>query len=458
MRSTARLYANRELFRAMVADTTLEQLANVATLPGIVGPALAMPDAHQGYGFPIGGVAATDAREGGDGVISPGGVGFDINCGVRLLATNLDATPDQDFSELCDAIFARVPVGFDRTEVVRAKGKDFDRVLVEGAQWAVERGLGEPDDLEVCEERGAHPAADPDAVSDEARRRGGGQIGTLGSGNHFVEVQRVDEVLEPVAAERFGLRAGQVVVLIHTGSRGLGHQVCTDAVHVFQKATKSFGYELPDRQLAYAPVHSPEGRQYFGAMAAAANFAWANRQVVTHRVRDALRHVFGEDARANVVYDVAHNLAKIEDHEVDGATCPLCVHRKGATRAFGPGRPEVPERYRDVGQPVFIPGSMGTASYVMVGTERAMAETWGSACHGAGRQLSRTAAKKAVTAAEVKASLKERNIAIRAGSVAGIVEEFPGAYKDVHSVIQVVADAGLAVPVARLAPRAVVKG
>lgn len=458
MRTEGRVYADRALFDAMVADETLVQLANVATLPGLVGPVLAMPDAHQGYGFPIGGVAATDAEPGGEGVVSPGGVGFDINCGVRLLRTDLEGPSDRELDALCTAIFARVPVGFDKSGELRVSGADLDPLLEGGARWAVERGYGDEDDLAVCEEEGAHPGADAEAVSSDARKRGAGQVGTLGSGNHFVEVQIVDEILHAAAAEAFGLRVGQVVVLIHTGSRGLGHQVCTETVQAFQKVMKRYDIELPDRQLACAPVHSPEGQRYLAAMAGAANFAWANRQVITHRVRQALGYVFGEGTGAQVVYDVAHNMAKIEQHPVDGQLRALCVHRKGATRAFGPGRPEIPERYRAIGQPAFIPGSMGTASYVIAGTERAMTETWGSVCHGAGRALSRTAAKKRVTADEVIRDLKARGITIRAGSKAGIVEEFPGAYKDVHSVIDVVANAGLADPVARLVPRAVIKG
>lgn len=458
MRTTGVVYADRALFRAIQADQTLDQLVNVAALPGIVGPSLAMPDAHQGYGFPIGGVAATDASPGGDGVVSPGGVGYDINCGVRLLATSLEARDVRSrIDALCDALYVRVPAGFEKSGKLRVRGTDIESVLVEGAQWAVAQGFGEEGDLEHCEERGAHPDADPDSVSEQAKSRGAGQVGTLGSGNHFVEVQRVEEVLDPETAKVFGLHSGQLVVLIHTGSRGLGHQVCTDAVHRFQPAMKRYGIEVPDRQLACAPIHSPEGRAYLGAMAAAANFAWANRQVITARVREALRTV-SADVRADVVYDVAHNMAKLEDHRVDGVMRPLCVHRKGATRAFGPGRAELPARYRATGQPAFIPGSMGTASYVIAGTERAMTDTFGSVCHGAGRLLSRTAAKKAVTADQVIASLKAQGIAIRSGSKAGIVEEFPGAYKDVHSVIDVVTGAGLARSVARLLPMAVVKG
>lgn len=456
MRAPGRVFADRDLFRAMVADQTLEQVANVASLPGIVGASLAMPDAHQGYGFPIGGVAATDIDAGG--VVSPGGVGFDINCGVRLLATDVAAADARARrEELVDAIYARVPVGLAKHDALKVKGEELDRVLRHGARRVVEIGLGTDDDLERAEESGCHPAADPDAVSDRARDRGRGQLGTLGSGNHFVEAQAVDEVLDGDAARAFGLSEGQLVLLVHTGSRGLGHQVCTDAVHVFQKAMKRYGIEVPDRQLACAPAASPEGTAYLAAMAAAANFAWANRQAITQRLRDALAAVF-PGVNARVVYDVAHNMAKIEEHDVDGVRRRLCVHRKGATRAFAAGRSELPEVYRAVGQPVFIPGSMGTASYVLVGEPRAMAETFGSVCHGAGRRLSRTAAKRAVTADRVVRELRERGIAIRAGSKAGLVEEFPGAYKDVHDVIHVVEGAGLARSVARLVPVGVVKG
>jgi tRNA-splicing ligase RtcB len=350
-----------------------------------------------------------------------------------------------------------VPVGLAKHPDLKVEGPDLEAVLERGAERLVELGWGTAEDLDHIEERGCYALADARAVSDRARERGKGQLGTLGSGNHFVEVQRVDAILEPAAAEVFGLREGQLVVLVHTGSRGLGHQVCTDAVHVFQKAMKTYGLEVPDRQLACAPVRSPEGKRYLGAMAAAANFAWANRQAITQRVRESLRAVFGE-ATAKVVYDVAHNIAKLEEHTVDGRRRNVCVHRKGATRAFAAGRPELPEDYRATGQPVFIPGSMGTASYVLVGTERAMTETFGSVCHGAGRALSRSAAKRAVNADEVLKALKERGISIRAGSKAGIVEEFPGAYKDVHDVIHVVEGAGLARAVARLVPLGVVKG
>lgn len=455
MRVEARVYADKALWKAIRKDATVEQIANVTSLPGVVEPALCMPDAHQGYGFPIGGVAATDVAAGG--VISPGGVGFDINCGVRLLATDLSAKrARKKVPKLIKAIFQRVPVGFGRNKRALAPG-DMDRLLVEGAGWAVERGWGTEHDLTHTEERGAHPLADPDEVGSRARQRGASQVGTLGSGNHFVEVQLVDAILEPDAARACGLHEGQLVVLIHTGSRGFGHQICSDHVAAFKDVMKRHDIRVADRQLACAPVSSDAGRRYLGAMAAAANYAWANRQVITHRVRESLDAVYG-DVSARVVYDVAHNLAKLEEHVVDGQARTLCVHRKGATRAFPPGHPDLPATYQGIGQPVFIPGSMGTASYVLVGTQRAMDETFGSVCHGAGRVMSRTKARKTVRADDVRRDLDKLGITIMAGSKAGIVEEFPGAYKDVHNVIDVVAGAGLARPVARLKPLGVVKG
>lgn len=456
MRVPGRVFADPALFGAIQRDGTLEQVANVATLPGIVRASLAMPDAHQGYGFPIGGVAATDVQRGG--VVSPGGVGFDINCGVRLLATDLEAGDLHGRAgELADALFHRIPSGFRHAG--RALGtRDIDRVLRRGAAWVVEQGFGEPDDLERAEERGGSERADPGQVGTRARERGAGQLGTLGSGNHFVEVQRVDEVYDEEVARAFGLRRDQVVVLVHTGSRGLGHQVASDFIKVFRPAMKRHGLEVPDGQLACAPVASPEGRDYLGAMFAAANFAWANRQMITHRVREAIGAVFGEAVTVRVVYDVAHNMAKLEEHEVDGALRCLCVHRKGATRAFPAGHPDLPPAYRTVGQPVFVPGSMGTASYCLVGTPQAMAESFGSVCHGAGRVMSRKAATRSITAADVARELARQGIEIRAGSKAGMVEEFPGAYKDVHDVVGVVEGAGLARRVARMRPVAVVKG
>lgn len=456
MRVVGRVFADPTLFAAIQQDATLEQVANVATLPGIVRASLAMPDAHQGYGFPIGGVAATDVAEGG--VVSPGGVGFDINCGVRLLASDLQLSEVRPrLAELADALYQRVPVGFRHAR--RELGsRELDQVLQRGAAWVVEQGFGTPEDLERAEERGGTNRAVPRLVSARARERGAGQLGTLGSGNHFVEVQHVDAVYDPEVARVLGLSEGQVVVLVHTGSRGLGHQVASDYIKVFRSAMRKMGLHVPDAQLACAPVDSPEGRDYLGAMFSAANFAWANRQMITHRVREAFGAVFGKPVPLRLVYDVAHNMAKLEEHEVDGRTRQLCVHRKGATRAFPPGHPDVPRAYRGVGQPVFVPGSMGTASYCLVGTEQAMTESFGSVCHGAGRVMSRKAATRTISAAEVAGQLARQGIEIRAGSKAGIVEEFPGAYKDVHEVVGVVEGAGLARRVARMRPLGVVKG
>jgi tRNA-splicing ligase RtcB len=448
------VFCTGTLFKQIAEDETLQQVANVAMLPGLIGPSLAMPDAHQGYGFPIGGVCATDPEHGG--VVSPGGVGFDINCGVRLLATDLSAKEaGPHVKDLLDDLFQRVPVGFAKATGRAVKGKEMDRVLAEGAQWAVGHGFGVEDDVEKCEENGRLGMADPSRVSERAKERGEDQIGTLGSGNHFLEIQRVDQVLIPELAEAFGLAAEQIVVLVHTGSRGLGHQVCTDYVAKFQHLGR--GKEL-DRQLAAAPVDSDEGRAYLGAMASAANYAWANRQVVTWHVRQALAETFGHEVPCRVVYDVSHNMAKLEQHTVEGHEKRVCVHRKGAIRAFPAGHPDIPEAYRAVGQPVFIPGSMGTSSWVLVGTDRALRETWGSVCHGAGRSMSRTAAKKHVRADQVVKDLKERGIEIRSGSKAGIVEEFPGAYKDVSEVVRCVEGAGLARAVAKLVPMGVLKG
>lgn len=456
MRVPGRVYADERLFGAIRKDLTLAQVANVTALPGIVGASLAMPDAHQGYGFPIGGVAATDVADGG--VVSPGGVGFDINCGVRLLSTELQASDlNGGIRDLVDGLFERVPVGFSKSKRTLL-ARDIDGILRDGARWAVGQGLGTDEDLAHLEEGGAAVRADPHKVSDRAKERGLGQLGTLGSGNHFVEVQVVDEVFDADTANVFGLREGQLVILVHTGSRGLGHQVCSDAVKVFRKGMREHGITVPDGQLACAPVSSKYGQDYLAAMFAAANYAWANRQVITHRVRETLDHLVGRGVKVRVVYDVAHNMAKLEEHEVDGRKRLLCVHRKGATRAFAAGHPELPDDYRAVGQPVFIPGSMGTASYTMVGTERAMDETFGSVCHGAGRAMSRKAAQKATSAADVTRQLEAQGIHLRSGSKAGIVEEFPGAYKDVHNVIDVVQGAGLARAVARMRPLGVVKG
>jgi tRNA-splicing ligase RtcB len=457
MLTDALIYTNERLLRDVLRDQCLEQAANVAMLPGIVGRSLAMPDIHQGYGFPIGGVAATLPEEGG--VVSPGGVGFDINCGVRLLASTLaieDVAPK--IRNLVDQLFRDVPSGAGRGGDVRVSHQDLDLILKEGAAWMVAHDYGLPEDLETCEESGTIDGADPSAVSDRAKKRGLPQIGTLGSGNHFLEVQYVERIFEAAAAEALGLAEGQIVVLIHSGSRGLGHQVCTDYLRDLDESMHRYGISLPDRQLACVPVDSKEGQEYLAAMRASANYAWANRQGITHFVRGAFRRIFGDDAGLRVVYDVCHNIAKLERHRIDGRERAVMVHRKGATRAFAAGRPDLPEVYRAVGQPVLIPGSMGTSSYVLVGAEGAMLETFGTTCHGAGRVMSRTAAKKSEWAASARARLEEQGILVRAETKNGITEEIPEAYKDVDEVVNVVHEAGLSTKVARLKPKGVIKG
>lgn len=454
MRVPARVFADEALIEQMRRDRSLAQLANVATLPGIVGAALGMPDMHEGYGFPVGGVAATVAP---DGVISPGGIGFDINCGVRLLASTL--TRDElapALGPIVHEISRSVPAGYGReSRAMQMNAPDLDRVLEDGVPWLVrEHGLGTEEDLERIESGGCLPGARADAVSARAKDRGRGQLGTLGSGNHFIEVQVVDEIHDAEAARRFGLTEGCVTVLIHTGSRGLGHQVCTDYVREMNAAMARYGIEVPDRQLACAPLSSPEGQRYFGAMAAAANFGWCNRQVIASRVRHVFERILGSRGELRLVYDVAHNTAKLERH--DGRI--LCVHRKGATRAFGPSSDEIPAAYRGIGQPVFISGSMGTASYVLAGTDRAMEVSFGSACHGAGRALSRGAAKRIITGAEVRRQLEAQGIVVRCPSNSELAEEAPASYKDVERVVDVVHRAGIARRIARLRPIGVVKG
>jgi tRNA-splicing ligase RtcB len=457
MRTDALIYASENLLKQILTDLSLEQAINVAFLPGIVGRSLAMPDIHQGYGFPIGGVAATDART---GVVSPGGVGFDINCGVRLLATSLtrdDVAPQ--IKPLVNQLFRDVPCGAGADGPVPLTPAETEKVLERGARWVVEeRGLGEPDDLVFSEEGGAMEGADPDEVSKHAKQRGAPQLGTLGSGNHFLEVQYVQKIFDEDAARALGLEKDQVVVLIHCGSRGLGHQVCTDFLKQMGAAMQKYSIELPDRQLACVPMHSPEGRSYLAAMGAAANFAWANRQAISHFGRQAIQRVCGQETTIRVVYDVAHNIAKRERHKVNGEERDVLVHRKGATRAYPPGRPEIPPAYRSIGQPVLIPGSMGTASWVLVGTEKSMEETFGTVCHGAGRRMSRTAAKKSDAARNARERLAEQGIYVKAESREGISEEIPEAYKDVDEVIEVVHQAGISKKVARLKPMGVIKG
>jgi tRNA-splicing ligase RtcB len=457
MLTDALIYTDESLLQDFLKDLSLEQAINVAMLPGIVGRSLAMPDIHQGYGFPIGGVAATDPHEGG--VISPGGVGFDINCGVRLLSSMLSADEVRPkIRELVNQLFRDIPSGAGQSGFIRVSHKDLDRVLVNGAAWLVEQGYGRSEDLTHCEESGTIDGADPAAASDRAKKRGLPQLATLGSGNHFLEVQYVQKIFEPEIAQQLGLFENEVVVLIHSGSRGFGHQVCTDYLRDMGPAMHRYGIEVPDRQLACVPVNSTEGLAYLAGMRAAANFAWANRQGITHFTRQAFKRIFGEREELKVIYDVCHNIAKLERHRVGNREQEVMVHRKGATRAFPPGRREVPQVYQSCGQPVLIPGSMGTASYVLVGTNVAMRETFGTTCHGAGRVMSRTAAKKSAFAQNARQRLEEMGILVRAESRDGISEEIPEAYKDVDAVINVVHNAGLSKRVARLKPIGVIKG
>jgi len=455
MRVPARVFADRELIGQIATDRSLEQLQNVATLPGIVGAALAMPDIHQGYGFPVGGVAATEPP---DGIVSPGGVGYDINCGVRLLALPVSVGELGRRTEaLVHEISRRVPVGAGHGGALNLTGSALDRVLVQGPTALVaEHGIGNRDDIEQTESRGCLAGADPQTVSERARSRGADQLGTLGSGNHFLEVQRVAKIIDPEAAEAFGLRQDQVTVLIHSGSRGFGHQVCSDNVRAMDAVQVRYRITLPDRELACAPLSSPEGRRYMAAMACAANFAWANRAVLAHRVRESVARILGPAVADGTrqVYDVAHNVAKLETHHGR----ELCVHRKGATRAFPAGSAEIPRSYRSVGQPVFIPGSMGTSSFVLVGRQGAMERSFGTTCHGAGRRMSRTGARRQINGAQLRHRLEAEGIVVRCPSNRGLAEEAPFAYKDVERVVAVVEQAGLAGRVAQLVPLGVVKG
>jgi tRNA-splicing ligase RtcB len=460
MRVPGIVFASEAMMADLRHDKSLEQVANVAHLPGILEASIAMPDIHWGYGFPIGGVAAMDAEE---GVVSPGGVGYDINCGVRLLTSRLAAADlAPRLPAVVDRLFARIPtgVGAGRRDLSLGR-RQLDGVLARGAAWAVEHGLGERRDLEALEEGGALPGADPAAVSERAAERGRDQLGTLGSGNHFAEIQVVSEIYDAKAASAFGLAAGRVTVMIHSGSRGLGHQVCTEHLKVMVAAAQHYGIRLPDRQLCCAPLGSPEGRRYLGAMAAAANFAFANRQVMTHWARESFAEALGlavAELGMEVVYDVCHNIAKFETFATAAGRVRACVHRKGATRAYPAGHPQVPARYRAVGQPVLVPGDMGRYSYVLVGGDRALGESFGSACHGAGRRLSRKAAKQAARGRSLLAEMEERGVVVRAAGMATVAEEMPEAYKDVADVVEVVHRAGLARKVARLRPLGVVKG
>ncbi len=460
MRTRGLIFASKEMLPKIHEDRSLEQVANVATLPGIEGPSMAMPDIHWGYGFPIGGVAAFNLEE---GVVSPGGVGYDINCGVRLLRTNLEREAiAHRVEELVNALFDNIPTGVgSRRKDLKLTVPTLKEVMRYGAAWAVKQGFGNAEDLAHIEAGGQIPGADPEVVSQFAMDRGKDQLGTLGSGNHFVEVGYVAEIYDEPLARALGLFPGQVTVIIHTGSRGLGHQVCDDFIKVMLKASAKYGIELPDRQLCSAPIRSPEGQQYLAAMAAAANFAFANRQIITHWVRESLEQVLKmgpRDLGLELVYDVAHNIAKIEKHVIDGQEKTVCVHRKGATRAFPPGHPEVPPAYRETGQPVLIPGDMGRYSFVLVGTRRALEETFGSTCHGAGRELSRAAAIKAAKGRRVVQEMAARGIIVRGAGRDTIDEEISEAYKDVENVVNVTHGAGISRKVAKLKPMGVIKG
>ncbi|HVN66519.1 MAG TPA: RtcB family protein [Methanomicrobiales archaeon] len=455
MRVPGRFFLSEGLKKSLEPGA-IQQLANVATMPGIVKYSLAMPDIHWGYGFPIGGVAAFDIST---GVISPGGVGFDINCGVRLLSTPLRVEDLRNRRELVERLYEAVPTGVGSKAALRLSNRELEEMMVAGSRWAVEHGYGLPGDIARCEEQGAMRGADPASVSQKARQRGLPQSGTLGSGNHFLEVQEVKEVYDARTASLFGVTKGQVTVMIHCGSRGLGHQVCTDHLRTLEAATKKYGIVLPDRQLACAPIVSPEGKAYYGAMAAAANYAWANRQVITDLTRKVLAKLYGIGyEQMPLVYDVCHNVAKMEVHRVDGKEMQVCVHRKGATRAFGPGSPDLPTGLEGTGQPVIIPGSMGTPSFLLCGTVAAMEKTFGSTCHGAGRVASRTQAKKSVRGKDIRDQLAKEGIIVKAPSEASIAEEAPQVYKPSEEVVRVVDAVGISRLVAKLVPLGVIKG
>ena len=462
MRVPGIIYADDRLMKDIAKDRSARQVANGATLPGIVGASMAMPDMHFGYGLPIGGVVATDIDQ--DGIISPGGTGYDINCGVRMAVTRLtrkDLDQRDRLQKLVDTLFTRIPTGVGSKGPIKLTRKEQEKVLTRGARWAVEKGLGTPEDLVYTESEGCMEGADPSAVTDRALTRGTPQQGTLGSGNHFIEVQYVDEIFDPAAADAFGISKGQIAVMVHSGSRGFGHQVCTDSLEVMTRAVRKYGIDLPDQQLACAPFNSPEGLDYWKAMKCAANYAWANRQCLMHWVREALEdflQIGPSDLGFSLVYDIAHNIVKLEKHEVEGKTRTLAVHRKGATRAFPPGHREIPERYRPFGQPVIIPGDMGTSSYLLRGTEEGMKETFGSSCHGAGRVLSRSAAIKKAKGRAIRRELEDQGIFARSAGRTSLMEEMPEAYKDVSAVVEVVHQAGIARKVARMRPLCVIKG
>ena len=459
MKVPIRIFANESLLTKMTADRTIWQATNVASMPGIVGHTVVLPDGHEGYGFPVGCVAAMDAKE---GMISPGGVGYDINCGVRLVRTNLmesDVRPQ--IKELVTDLFNSIPSGVGSKGTIRLSQSQLDEVLVRGVQWAIDNGYGTSEDAEACEESGQMENADPNKVSDRAKKRGAPQLGSLGSGNHFLEIQRVEEVHDEEAAKRMGIEKGHITILIHCGSRGFGHQICSDYLRTSERALAKYNIELADRELACVPNTSEEGESYRKAMFSALNFAWCNRHMITHWTRKSFERVLKQsesDLEMNLVYDVAHNIAKVENHKIEGKERSVVVHRKGATRAFPANRDEVPKKYRDLGQPVFIPGSMGTASWILLGQPNSMNLTFGSTAHGAGRTMSRTKARKSFTESQVKKSLSDKGIFIKSLTRDGIVEETPQAYKDVDAVVHVSHELGIATKVAKLIPIGVIKG
>ncbi len=459
MRVPVHIFANDYLLDEALGDKSLLQAVNAATLPGLAGPVLVMPDVHQGYGFPIGGVAATTFPS---GIISPGAIGYDINCGVRLLSSRIPLDEvERDLSDLATALDAHCPSGVGVSGKIRLKVKELEQICRDGARWALKNGYASEQDLSRTEEHGCIPGAEPGTVSARAKERGRNQLGTLGAGNHFIEVDLVEEIFHADAAEAMDLRQGMLAVQIHCGSRGFGHQICSDYVREFQTAVKRYGIQLPDRELVCAPLDSPEGKRYLAAMASAANYAFCNRQVLAHHARDAFEQALAgrvKDWDLTQVYDIAHNMGKIETHKIEGKLIKVCVHRKGATRAFGPGYEGLPPEYRPYGQPVLIPGSMGTASWVLLGTEGSMERSYGSSCHGAGRVMSRKQAKREIWGEDLRQQLEAQGIRVRAGSLPGLAEEAPQAYKDVDQVIEVVSRAGIASKVARLKPVVVIKG
>ena len=459
MNVPVRIYADEPLLQKMLSDRTIMQARNVASIPGIVSHSVVLPDGHEGYGFPVGGVAAMDAEE---GMISPGGVGYDINCGVRLLRSNLtEQTVRSKLKDLVNDLFSSIPSGVGSKGAVRLTNSELDEVLVNGVNWAIDHGYGSSNDSDVCEENGKIPGADPNKVSDKARKRGAPQLGSLGSGNHFLEIQKVAEIHDEEAANRMGIKEGTITVLIHCGSRGFGHQVCSDYLRVAEQAMEKYNIHLPDRELACVPNNSEEGESYRKAMFAALNFAWSNRQMITHWTRKSFERVFNQtesDLDMKLVYDVAHNIAKVEKHKVDGKERKLVVHRKGATRAFPSNRDEIPSKYRDLGQPVLVPGSMGTSSWILLGKPNSMDLSFGSTAHGAGRTMSRSQARRNYTEDYVKKSLNDKGIFIKALTRDGVVEETPEAYKDVDAVVNVSHNLGIATKVAKLVPIGVIKG